>query len=58
MMYTITNIITGTVLGSFEASSEAEALELMAQASGYVSYAAMCEQIPAGSGEIEVAPQA
>jgi hypothetical protein len=58
MIYTITNLITGTVLGNYEAACEAQALELLAQAQGYVSYAQLCEQIPAGSGElaVEVAP--
>jgi hypothetical protein len=54
MTYTITNLITGTVLGHYEAASEAQALELLAQAQGYGSYAQLCEQIPAGSGELAV----
>ena len=37
--YTIENADTSVILGTYTASSEAEALDLMAQAAGYAAYA-------------------
>jgi hypothetical protein len=52
--YTIQNTISGHNFGTYEASSEAEALDAMAHDAGYASYAESLEVAPVADGEIVV----
>ena len=52
--YQIENTRSGVILGEYEASSEAEALNAMARDAGYADYAACCEVAPVSDGEIVV----
>lgn len=53
-LYRIENTRSGLVLGTYEAASEAQALDRLADAAGYGSYADLREQVPAQPGEIVV----
>lgn len=52
--YQIESKISGTVLGTWEAASEQEALDAMARDAGYDSYEALQEVASAKDGEIRV----
>ena len=54
MKYKIENTISGLVLGTYEASSEEDALDLLARDAGYTSYEEVQEAAPARLGEIRV----
>ena len=54
MRYAIENTISGLVIGVYEADSEEEALDKMAQNAGYRDYDDLNEQIEADPGDIEV----
>ncbi len=54
MRYAIENTISGLVIGIYEADSEEEALDKMAQDAGYRDYYDLNERIEADPGEIEV----
>ena len=54
MMYTIENTISGVILGTYDAKSEAHALDLMAQDAGYKDYAEAQRVAPSMPGEIIV----
>lgn len=58
MLYTISNTISGANLGAYSGDSEADALEAMAQAAGYPTYAEACAVAPSEPGEILVEPVA
>ncbi|NBW23725.1 MAG: hypothetical protein EBR82_88850 [Caulobacteraceae bacterium] len=53
-IFIIENTISGQDLGSYVASCESEALDLMAIDAGYLSYADLQDQIPAVPGELAV----
>ncbi len=53
-IYTITNIVSGTNLGTYVADSEADALNAMARDAGYADYRTACEVAPTLNGEVEV----
>lgn len=52
--FEITNTKSGLVLGQYEAATEADALEKMAQDAGYATYAKAQAAAPADDGEIVV----
>jgi hypothetical protein len=52
--YEITNRVSGAELGTYEADSEEEALDLLAQDAGYADDAAMCAAVPRGPRELEI----
>ena len=52
--YEITSLLSGVVLGVYDAADEAAALDLMAQDAGYVDYAHACDVAPVKEGEIIV----
>lgn len=54
MKYQIENTSSGVILGTYEASSKEEALDLLAREAGYDSYHAAQEASPAAPGEILV----
>ena len=53
-IYTIVNVLSGQNLGSYVASCESEALDLMAIDAGYPSYSDLQNQIPAKPDEIAI----
>jgi hypothetical protein len=53
-IFTIVNTISGQNLGSYVASCESDALDLMAIDAGYLSYADLQNQIPAKPGELAI----
>ncbi len=55
--YTITNILSGIVLGDYDAHDEQGALDAMARDAGYVDYTDACEAAPVADGEITVVAQ-
>ena len=52
--YRIENTHSGLILGDYKADSPKKALELLAQDSGYKTYAEMCEISSVIKGEISV----
>jgi hypothetical protein len=52
--FAITNTVSGSELGIFEAENEAAALEQMAKEAGYASYKALQKAHPAPQGQIVV----
>ncbi len=54
MWYQIENAISGLTIGIYEAESEDEALDKMAQDAGYKDYDDLNSQIEADPGDIEV----
>lgn len=52
--YQIENTKSGLILGTYEAETEAEALDAMARDAGYADYQAACEIAPPTGGEIAV----
>lgn len=52
--YMIENTKSGRVIGQYDASSQADALEVMARDAGYSDYAACCEVAPVADDEIRV----
>lgn len=53
-IYQIENTRSGIILGTYEANTEAEALDAMARDAGYASYIEACEVAPVVDGEILV----
>lgn len=52
--YTITNTRSGTILGTYDAETEAAALDAMARDAGYADYATLEREVPSAEGEILV----
>lgn len=50
--FTITNTSSGVVLGTFEAATASDALEVMAHRAGYGTYAEACEAAPGDDIEV------
>jgi hypothetical protein len=54
-MYEIVNQQSGQSLGAYEADSEQQALDAMAQEAGYENDAHMCREVPRSTNELRVA---
>ena len=54
--FTITNRVSGLILGDYEAASPADALEVLALDAGYAGYQEMCDAMPEGDDALIVEP--
>lgn len=52
--YMIENTKSGVVFGEYEATSEADALDVMSRDAGYRDFAAACDVAPVAAGELVV----